>query len=82
MTAPIIPMSFTEMMNTDLHRLLQVIQHPETVEGWEPQTLAEADAMVYGGDLGTRCIVSGGEVLELGHTEPDDLDPSDEEYPF
>lgn len=53
-----------------LSRLLAALVHPETVEGWD---VGDLTAAAYGQlDLGTHCIVSGGEIMELGTQEGSD----------
>jgi hypothetical protein len=55
----------------DWCRLYDAVTHPESVEGYEltPNDLANLDYGTF--DLGTRAVISGGEVLELGNHKED-----------
>lgn len=77
-------MTYTELNDTDLAALLaepvdeQVQQAEEIAADAEWLTSGEQTALAYGcHDLGTRCIISGGEVMEL-----DSKGGNDTEMPY
>ena len=92
MTTPTAPVIVCDLLDLfDINTLLWRLSNSDAW-GYEArreqfveqaQTAAEATALVCGDfDLGTRCIISGGEVVELDSRRIDTDEPSDEEIPF